>query len=119
MPQIKADNADKKNPIIFILIRVISVNLQQKSFLLTYGIEQQWKRRQRLPAILRAEAEQDYFAFADGKFDECGFAGDLLGTERPAGEEDVFRVGWVAGDNPGRTACVSRWRARGHRRATR
>ena len=47
---------------------------------LRYRIEQQRKRREALPAVLRAEAEEDDLALANGKFDQCRLACDLLRT---------------------------------------
>ena len=52
--------------------------------LLRYRIKQQRECRKALASVLRAKAEQYYFAFADGEFDKGCLAGDLFGTERPA-----------------------------------
>ena len=48
-------------------------------------VEKQRKRRKRLSAILRAEAEEDDLALAHRHLDQRGLTGYLLRPERPTG----------------------------------
>ena len=76
----------------------------------TDRIEEQWISGQRLPAILRAKAEEDDAALAVDNFDQRGFALDAIAAEEPAGKERVF-VFWIRSDDMN----AGRWK-RGHRR---
>ena len=53
-----------------------------------------------LPAVLRAEAEEDDLAFAEGHGYRGGFAGEAIGAVDPSGEEDVFVVFGIGGEHP-------------------
>src|SRR5215203_5995617 len=57
-----------------------------KSGLICQRVVQKRERRQRLTAILRAKTEQNYFALADGEFDERRFARYFFRAQSPAGQ---------------------------------
>ena len=63
-------------------------------------VEQKRESRQRLTAVLRAEAEEDDLALTDRELDQCRFPGDLFRPQSPAGEQDLLGVGRVAGYYP-------------------
>ena len=62
-------------------------------------VKQQRKGRKRLAAVLGPEAEDDDLAFANIYLNKSCLSRYPFGSEGPAGEKDLFRVGRVAGDN--------------------
>ena len=59
-------------------------------------IKNKRKRRPALPAVLRAEGEEDDLAFAVAGFGEGCLSVDLFFAEHPARKESVF--GGISGD---------------------